>query len=118
MTVDNNILDVSEALDEWLQAVTIKTVTKATVDFEPNNTVVARSQECVVQVAEKEKLNPDTIDWSKEYIMVHSKSAIEISELVEYYSEDFIVTEKAPYRGYGFYEVIAVQTKKPVVSAT
>jgi hypothetical protein len=116
MSVDNDILDMSDVLTEWERPHRIKTVPRATVNFEPVNTVVGRTQNCVVQPAQKEKLNPDTIDWSKEYMQVHSKSAIKIDELIVINGEDFIVTEKAPYRGYGYFEVIAVQTKKPVVA--
>ena len=112
------ILDVSDALTEWERPVLVKTVTKTTVDFEPVETVAGRTQDCVIQVAEKEQINPDTIDWSLEYLMVHSKSAIEIDALIEYDGRDYIVTQKGPWRGYGYYEVVAVETKRPVVEVT
>lgn len=110
-----DILDMTDVLTEWERPRTIKNVTETTVNFEPALAVVERTQDCVVQVAEKEKLNPDTIDWSKEYILAHSKLPIEINEIIYFNDEDFIVIEKGPWRGYGYYEVIAVQTKKPVV---
>jgi hypothetical protein len=116
--IDKSILDVSDALTEWERPTFIKTVTKTTVDFEPAETVVGRTQNCVVQVADKEQVNPDTLDWSLEYIMVHSKSAIEIDELVEHDGKDFIVKQKGPWRGYGYFEVIAVETKRPLVEVT
>lgn len=114
----STVLDVSDALNGLLQTVRIKTVTRTTTDFEPTNTVTGRDQQCVVQVAEKENVNPDTLDWSKEYIMVHSPQSIEIDELIEHDSKDFIVTQKGPWRGYGYFEVVAVETKEPVVQET
>lgn len=112
------ILDVSDALEEWERPTLIKTVTTTTVDFVEAEVVAGRTQDCVVQVAQKEQLNPDTINWSLEYLMVHSRSALEVDELIEYDGRDYIITEKGPWRGYGYYEVVAVETKRPVVEVT
>ena len=113
-----NILDVSDTLTEWERPTVIKTVTETTVDFQPVEAVTGRTQNCVIQVAEKEKLNPATIDWSLEYLMIHSKLLIEIDELIEYEGIDYIVLERGPWRGYGYTEVIAVETKRPLVMVT
>ena len=113
-----SILDVSDALTDWERPTIIKTVTESTVDFEPATVVTGRSQLCVVQVADKEKINPGTIDWSLEYIMVHSRSGIEIDDLIEHDGRDYKVTDRGPWRGYGYFEVIAVETKRPVVQPT
>jgi len=113
-----NILDVSDTLTEWERPTVIKTVTESTVDFQPVTVVTGRSQLCVIQVAEKEKINPGTIDWSLEYLMIHSKSDIDIDELIEYEGMDYIVIERGPWRGYGYTESIAVETKRPMVMVT
>jgi hypothetical protein len=113
-----NILDVSDALTEWERPTVIKTVTETTEDFQRVETVTTRTQNCVIQVAEKEKLNPATIDWSLEYIMVHSRQGIEIDELIEYEGMDYIVIERGPWRGYGYTEVVAVETNRPLVTVT
>jgi hypothetical protein len=112
------IVDVSDVLIDWEQPVLIKTVTTTTIDFEPVETVTGRMQNCVVQVAEKENLNPDTIDWSKEYLMVHSQNNISIDELIEYYDADYRVISRGPWRGYGYTEVVAEETKEPVKEPT
>jgi len=49
-----NVLDVSDALTEWERPTVIKTVTETTEDFQPVETVTSRTQNCVIQVAEKE----------------------------------------------------------------
>ena len=110
-----SILDVSDTLTEWERPTVIKTVTETTVDFQPVEAVTGRTQNCVIQVAEKEKLNPATIDWSLEYLMIHSKSDIDIDELIEYEGMDYIVIERGPWHGYGYTEVVAAETKRPLV---
>jgi len=113
-----SILDVSDALSEWERPTVIKTVTETTVNFEQVETVTGRTQFCVVQVADKEKINPGTIDWSLEYIMVHSRQGIEMDELIENDGRDYKVTDRGPWRGYGYTEVVAAETKRPLVVAT
>lgn len=110
--------NMSDVLTVWESPATIKTVTKATVNFVETNTVAGRTQNCVIQVADKEKLNLDTINWSLEYITVHSKLNIEIGELIEYKARDFIVISRAPWDDYGYSEVIAEETKSPLVAVT
>lgn len=111
-----SILDVSDALTDWERPTVIKTVAKTTVDFRPVDTVTSRTQNCVVQVAEKETLNPATIDWSLEYLSIHSTADIEIDELIEYGGKDYVVIERGPWRGWGYTEAVAVETKRPLVT--
>ncbi len=114
----DTILDVSDALIEWERQTIIKTITTTTVDFQPVEVVTSRVQPCVIQVAEKEQINLDTIDWSLEYLMIHSRNALEIDELVEYDGRDYVIKQKGAWRGYGYHEVIAVETKRPLVEVT
>ena len=113
-----SILDVSDALTDWERPTIIKTVTESTVDFQPVTVVTGRSQLCVVQVANKEKINPGTIDWSLEYILIHSRSGIEMDELIEHDGRDYKVTDRGPWRGYGYVEVVAAETKRPSAVVT
>lgn len=110
--------DVSQVLNDWVVPVTIKTVTKATVDFVATNVVTSRSQDCVIQVADKSKLNSKTINWNLRYLMVHSKSAIEMSEYITFDGEDYKVIEKGNWTSYGYIEVVAEQTRKPLLVVT
>jgi hypothetical protein len=95
--------------------VPIKTVTKTTVDFVETEVVTIRNQLCVVQVADKEKINSETIDWSLEYILVHSTVPVRIGEYVEFSGMDYKVVDRGPWRGYGFDEAIAEETKRPLL---
>ncbi|MDF1593749.1 MAG: hypothetical protein P1P89_19755 [Desulfobacterales bacterium] len=112
------MINVSDVLTEWSKPVKIKSVGVDTVDFVPVETVTARLQDCVVQVAEKEDIKKDNIDWSKEYLMVHSKESIVMGEIIEFENEDYKVVSRGPWRGYGYMEVIAEQTKEPLRVAT
>lgn len=116
--IDDDVLDMSEVLEEWSRPTTIKTVVKDSEDFKPQNTVTARTQDCVVQNAKKDKLNPATVNWSLNYIMVHSASDLSIGEFILHRGEDYKIVEDATQDGYGYCEVIAAQTKKPLLEVT
>jgi len=109
---------VGHVLNDWLISTSIKTVTRTTTNFIETNAVVSRTQYCVVQPAQKETLNPRTIDWSLEYLRVHSKIDIEIGEFVELDSKDYKVIEKTNWNRYGYSEVIAEETKRPLLVVT
>lgn len=106
--------NMSQVLTRFERQVTIKTVSITTVDFVETETVAGRTQRCVVQVQEQEALKSDTIDWTKEYLMVHSKGSIAVGELIEFDGKDFKVIKRGPWRGYGYTEVVAEETKEPV----
>ena len=110
--------DVSDALDGWLSDYTIKTVTKTTVDFVEDNTVAGRTVEAMVQVAEKEKLNPAQIDWSKKYLLVHSPEQINVGEYIESGGEDYKIIEPGDWQAYGYTEAVAEQTKQTLLVVT
>ena len=110
--------DVSDVFDDWLSDYTIKTVTKITVDFVEANTVAGRTIEAMVQVAQKEKLNADQIDWSKKYLLVHSPEQISIGEYIESEGEDYKIIEPGDWQTYGYTEAIAEQTKQTLLVVT
>ncbi len=110
--------DVSDAFDGWLSDYTIKTVTKITADFVEANTVAGRTVQAMVQVAEKEKLNPDQIDWSKKYLLVHSPDPISVGEFIESDGEDYKIIEPGDWQAYGYTEAVAEQTKQTLLAVT
>ncbi len=116
--MDSSVLNMSDVLTEWQRATTIKTVTITTTDFVQTESVTVRSQNCVVQVADKEKLQNDTIDWSKEYLLVHSKTTLAMGELIEFDGKDYKIISRGPWRGYGYIEVIAEETREPLREET
>ncbi|WP_428613325.1 hypothetical protein [Pseudoalteromonas sp.] len=112
--INTDILDVSDALDDWLRPTLIKKVTKTTVDFEPDEIITGRTQDCMIQVAQPEQLIKMQLDISLRHIRVHSKSDINMKELVEFEGKDFRVITPAQWSGYGYVDVMAVETKEPL----
>lgn len=107
--------DMSDTLQEWSSPYLIKTVTRTTTDFVESDIITGRTANCVVQPAQKENLNPDIIDWSLKYLLVHSTSALYDGEFIEYQGEDFKIIGDGDYQLYGFSEVIAEQTKRTLL---
>ena len=103
--------DVSDVLSEWSQTVTLKTVTKTTVDFQPVIDVTTEAIKAVVQVARPETLNVGDIDWSLRYLRVHSTSQIDVGQYIEYQGINYKVITPSNWQDYGYSEVIAEEVK-------
>lgn len=110
--------NVSNAVARWAGSYTVKTVTRQTVDFVPADVVTSRIVQALVQPAKMEDLNPDQIDWSKEYLTVHSLTALVDGDLLEYEGEDFKIIGAGKWLSFGYMEVLAEQTKRPLVEVT
>lgn len=110
--------DMSDTLREWEINVKLKTVTETTVSFVKTRVVTVVDLLAVVQPAEKKKLNPDTLDWSKEYLQVHSRTQINLGQFIEFQGKDFKLVQKGNYGNYGYFEMFAEETKQPLLVAT
>lgn len=111
--------DMSDVLTEWLQPVKLKTVTETTVDFVPVRTVVVANIFAVVQPADPEKLQVDQIDFSLEYIQIHSVTPMAIGQYIEWDGRDFkLVPFRKGYGQYGYVEVVGEETKLQLLVAT
>lgn len=108
--------DVSNVLTDWERTVTIKNVARTTTDFVESDVVTERSQLVVVQVAEKGRLNSKTINWSLQYLMVHSKEEILLGEFIEFNEADYKVIMIGVWNGYGYIEVVAEATGLPLIT--
>ena len=110
--------DMSDTLREWEISVKLKTVTETTVNFVKTRVVTVVSLLAVVQPAEKEKINPDTLDWSKAYKQIHSRAVLNVGQFVEYKGKDYKLVQEGDYQDYGFFEMFAEETKQPLLVAT
>lgn len=110
--------DVSEAMTEWLRPYTVKTLTQKTVDYVDASTVAGRTIQAVVQVANKRKLNADTIDWSLRYLQIHSPDQVQVGEFIEYDGEDYKIIDDGDWQLYGYTEAVAEQTKRTLLVVT
>lgn len=111
--------DMSDVLTEWSQPVKLKTVTNTSLDFVETEAVLVFDIMAVVQPADPEKLQVDQIDYSLEYIQVHSVSPMAIGQYIEWDGRDFkLVPFRKGYGQYGFVEVVGEETKLPLLVAT
>ena len=111
--------DMSEVLTEWSQPVVLKTVSETTVDYIPTVTIVDANIMAVVQPADPEKLKVEQIDFSLEYIQIHSVSPMAIGQYVEWGGRDFkLVPSRKGYGQYGYTEAVGEETKNPLLVAT
>lgn len=115
----SNVPDMSATLIDWLQPVKLKTVTTTTVDFEPVTIVTVEEVSMVVQVADKNKLNFDSLNWEREYIWFHVPNAvIETGQFIEWQGKDYKVFSREQYQDYGYNDGYAEETKQPLWEAT
>jgi len=112
------ILDMSDAFDDLLQQVIIKTVTTTTVDFVKTSAIVGQRINAVIQPADRNKINKDVMDWNLRYVQVHTKQRLNVGQFVQYMGEDFKIVQPGQYGDYGFYDVIAEQCKEPLLTVT
>ena len=115
---DLSDLDMTDALIGWEQPVKLKTKTETTVDFEPVVIVTAQDIIAVVQSANKENLTLDSLDWSKEYLLIHARLKIEAGQFIEKDGRDYKVVSPADFMDYGFSHAIAEETKLPLLVPT
>lgn len=110
--------DMSDVLIEWEIPVSLKTVTRQTVDFVDADVISVETILAVVQPAQKERLNTDAIDWSLRYMQIHSRRQLSAGQFVEVDGQDYKIIEDGNYQLYGFSDVVAEQTKRPLLVAT
>lgn len=111
--------DMSDVLTEWSQTVKLKTVAVTTVDFVETENITAADIMAVVQPADPEKLKVEQIDFSLEYIQVHSVSPMAIGQYIEWNGRDFkLVPFRKGYGQYGYVEVVGEETKLPLLVVT
>lgn len=112
--------DMSDTLIEWERAIKLKVVSKTTVDFIETTIVTETPIRAVVQPADKTTLKIDSLDWSKEYVLIHKRgTGIEIDNFIEWDGRDFkIIGPNGNYNGYGFIEVVGEETNTALLVAT
>jgi len=109
------MIDVSDTLDCFLQAVTLKTVTITSVDFNEARTVAETPLQAVIQPADMDKLIADNIDWSLSYFQAHTKTALSVGQYINYNSKDFKIIGIKDFSDYGYYESLIEEVKEAIL---
>jgi hypothetical protein len=107
-------IDVSDILEDMAQeTITIITATTTTVDFEPTTTTATPTPTAlaIVQPADKNKLNPDTIDWSLEYILVHTIEDLSPGQFIQWSGKTFKVISTSGFNPYGYTEFVGEEVR-------
>jgi len=104
---------MSDALDEWAEDYTVKTLTRTTVDFQPVDTVSLRTVRAVVQPADPQRLQTLAgLDWSLRYLSVYSLGALSPGEFLDYRGSDYKIIPITDWTDYGYCHAIAEQTRR------
>jgi len=107
--------NVSRALNGLTQTLQLKTMVKTTVDFNVFESVTIRPISAVVQPTEKNKLNADTLDWSREHITLHGVDLLVFGQFVEYKGKDYKVVDIQNWTDYGYCESVCEETKTDLI---
>lgn len=110
--------DMSDVLTEWEIDVTLKTVTKVTVDFEPANVVTGRTIRSVIQNAQRDQLTTTQIETGQAYKWFHTKELVKRGQFIEVDGSDYKVINDGDWQRYGYSEGLAEATNKPLLVVT
>jgi len=111
--------NMARVVARWESPYLMKSVAIEKVDFVETTIVTVQTQNLMIQVADKEKLNPESIDWSREYILIHSRSPLMLGKYVEYKNKDFkLVSGGGDWSDYGYYEIVGEETKLQLLVET
>lgn len=103
--------NLSNTVRRFGQPIDLMLVKKSTVDFEEVLTISYRSVNATVQAADYERLGAYDIDWSLEYVWVHSVSDFEVGEYLHWKGKFYKFIPSKDYQDYGYTEGIGEQVK-------
>ena len=103
--------DMSGVLDAFSQLIPLTKKTTFTVDFDKKEECVDTTISAVVQPAQKEDLTITNVDWSKSYVLVHSKTAIDINNEITWNGRRYKIVTLGNYEDYGYFETIGEEIK-------
>ena len=106
-----NLPNMASAVKGFSVPVKLLKVATSIVNHKPVEVETESTIKVVIQPAQKEKLNKDKIDFSLQYVQIHSLDAINIGDMIEYKSIMYKAIEDADYSEYGYYEIIMEEQK-------
>lgn len=106
------IFDMGDALEGLTQPVEYYSVTQTIVDYKPaEQLTLVDGFEAVVQPAERQRLDPDTYDFSLRHKLLHSRQPMATGDQIVHAGITYRAPEDADYSDYGFYEAVFEETK-------
>lgn len=103
--------DMSEVLLEWEQAITLRTITTTTVDFERVDTPVDTPLLAVVQPTNAEDITVQQVDWSKKHYTIHTRVPIDTEARIVYQGGEYKSIQPIAWGDYGYWEAVFEEWK-------
>jgi len=103
--------NLSQTIFRLSQPIKLIKIVETIVNHRPVETETTTDIRAVIQPADKEKINKDGLDYSLEYIQVHSLDGIQINDIIEYKGKRYRAYENSNYSDYGYYENIMEEIK-------
>lgn len=116
-----NLPNLSGPVRRWQSPRVLKRVDKVKDNnfTETEVVTVIPNFQAMIQVADKEQLNPASIDWSREYLWIHSLQDLPLGYFIEYKGKDYkLVKGGGGWSDYGYCEVVGEETKLPLKVVT
>lgn len=96
--------DMSDVLAEWSVPVTLKTVTKTTVGFEPIVNIDTQPITAVCQPTDMRTLVAAQLDTSVEHWTFHSVSEFGVGQVIEHLGTNYRIAGMQAWGQYGYWE--------------
>jgi hypothetical protein len=103
---------VNAALLDWTEPLTLKTVTRTSVNFIETETTTTTTIQAVVQPASPQAIRAEQLDWSLRHLTLHSESAMAVGQFVSFEGGDYKIVSVRDYSAYGYFEATAEQTRR------
>lgn len=103
--------NMSDVLPEWEQAITLRTITTTTVDFERVDTVVDVPLRAVVQPTKAEDISVQQVDFSLRHYTIHTVEPISITSRIVYQATEYKAIQLNAWGDYGYYEAVFEEVK-------
>jgi len=103
---------VSDVLVDFEETLLLKKVTVINnADFKREEIVSNEVIRAVVQAQSFESINVDNIDFSLDYIQIHSRTDIDIDDVVTWEGKDYRIIARKDYTSRGYLELTGEQIK-------
>lgn len=104
--------DVSDVLGCFEESITFKEVTVINnADYKRETTTVNTTKKAVIQNARPQDLKLDNLDYSLNYIQIHTKYSVDINDIVTWNGTDYKIINVIDQSNRGFYESVGEQIR-------
>ena len=104
--------DLSDALDEFLQPITHRSLDIQNVNYKPSVTATDRTIFASVKVENPAKINKQTVDFNLRYIQIYTKDeGVKVGDSVIHKGVEYSLYSGSDYSDYGAYKFMGEELK-------